>query len=328
MNGVLVVDKPSGPSSHDVVASVRRAISLERVGHTGTLDPLATGVLPLVIGRATRLAPFLTGADKEYVARVRFGATTDTYDAEGTPPSEQRPVPEVPGQSFLRTALPELDWPSAAPADETAIAEALPEFIGTYWQMPPPFSAKKIAGVPAYKLARLRKPVDLKPSQVTVREIELCGYQDEVAELRIVCSSGFYVRSLAHDLGERLGCGAYLEALRRTRAGEFTLADAAPLAAIQELGRSALSRLIPVDRLLTNLPSVVLSEQGVRRATHGNALSTADLVNEPASVARVLDAASSRGPAPRLRLIDSGGSLLAIAEPVEGGLLHPVIVLV
>jgi tRNA pseudouridine55 synthase len=325
---VLVVDKPSGPTSHDVVAAVRRAISLDRVGHTGTLDPLATGVLPLVVGRATRLAPFLSGADKEYVARIRFGATTDTYDAEGTPPSETRPVTDVPGQWILRTALPDLDWPAAAPRDETPIAEVLPDFVGTYWQMPPPFSAKKIAGVPAYKLARLRKPVDLKPCQVTVREIELCEYRDEVAELRVVCSSGFYVRSLAHDLGERLECGAYLEALRRTRAGEFTTADATPLAAIQELGRAALSRLIPVDRLLTELPSVVLSEQGVRRATHGNALTQADLINEPGWMASVFDGVSPRGAAPRLRLIDSGGALLAIAEPLEGGLLHPVIVLV
>jgi tRNA pseudouridine55 synthase len=215
---------------------------------------------------------------------------------------------------------------SIHPLDGTAVAEALSEFLGTYWQMPPPFSAKKIGGTPAYKLARLRKPVELKPAEVTVRELEMCGYADGLAELRLVCSSGFYVRSLAHDLGQRLECGAYLEGLRRTRAGDYTLADAATLDVVEAEGRSACARIIPVNRLLQHLPSVVLSEQGVRRASHGNALSQADLVNDAGAFA----SSNERPRSGWFRLMDSAGALLGIAEPVDGdgGLLHPVIVLV
>jgi tRNA pseudouridine55 synthase len=301
MHGVLIVDKPAGPTSHDVVAVARRALGISKIGHTGTLDPLATGVLPLVVGRATRLASLMTGAEKEYLARVAFGESTETYDSEKASGSQEatgRKVPESQG----------------------AIAEALVEFRGTYSQMPPPFSAKKIAGTPAYKLARQQKPVELKPVQVTVKELELCGYADGVAELRLVCSSGFYVRSLAHDLGQRLGCGAHLESLRRTRAGAFEDADAVPLDTIVREGAVAAQRLIPLDRLLTELPSVVLTDDGVRRASHGNALGPQDL--HPPSPDGLLAAST------RLRLLNRHGGLLGIAEPVDGGFLHPLIVLV
>jgi tRNA pseudouridine55 synthase len=294
VNGVLVIDKPAGPTSHDVVAAVRRAVQIDRIGHTGTLDPLATGVLPLVVGRATRLASFLSGVDKEYEARIKFGASTATYDAEG----EVTPVP-LPGT-----------------IDAHAVRKTLPDFVGTYWQMPPPFSAKKVDGTPAYKLARRHKPVELKPVEVTVRQIELRGFTSGVADVQLVCSSGFYVRSLAHDLGARLECGAYLEGLRRTRAGNFSLADAAPLDVIIREGPLAVSRLIPIDRLLPELPAVVLSEEGVRRASHGNTLRQGDLLDPPVHVGD------------RLRLIDGAGALLGIAEPLDGGLLHPVVVLV
>jgi len=327
MNGVLVVDKPSGPTSHDVVAVVRRAVGLDRIGHTGTLDPLATGVLPLVLGRATRLASFLSSAEKEYVAKLRFGATTATYDAEALVVTrDEGGQPTLAPPPVRSTALA-----------EATIAEALPEFLGTYWQMPPPFSAKKIAGTPAYKLARRREPVAVKPAEVRVREIELCSYADGLAELRIVCSSGFYVRSLAHDFGERLACGAYLEALRRTRAGDFTLEGAVPLEAIEAEGRGAFARLIPMDRLLTQLPSVILNEEGVRRATHGNALSREDFLCAPAGPRwggnrndqnDQTDQAQADGVGARLRLVDSAGALLGIAERLDSGLLHPVIVLV
>ena len=229
MHGVLIVDKPAGPTSHDVVAVARRAIGIDRIGHTGTLDPLATGVLPLVVGRATRLASFLSGAEKEYVARIRFGTSTATYDAEG----------ETFGQEALELA------PMPGPVAESAVRDVLPDFAGTYWQLPPPFSAKKIGGTPAYKLARLRKPVELKPVQVTVKAIDLRAFADNLAEIRIVCSSGFYVRSLAHDLGQRLECGAYLEGLQRTRAGSFGLADATPLDVLIGEGRAAIAAVDP-----------------------------------------------------------------------------------
>ena len=188
MDGVLVIDKPAGPTSHDVVAVVRRAIGLARVGHTGTLDPLATGVLPLVIGRATRLASFMSGADKDTSRRF----------ASAWPRHVRRP--EIcPAVDTTTSAVPGLH--------ESAIVDALPAFAGRYLQTPPPFSAKKIGGTPAYKLARERKPVDIKPVEVMVTEIELRSYACGLAEVRVVCSSGFYVRSLAHDLGSAWDAG-------------------------------------------------------------------------------------------------------------------------
>jgi tRNA pseudouridine55 synthase len=303
VNGVLVLDKPAGPTSHDVVAVVRRAIGLARVGHTGTLDPLATGVLPLVIGRATRLASFMSGADKEYVAKIRFGVATETYDAEN--------------RSAVGTTI------AAVPGlHESAIVDALPAFAGRYLQTPPPFSAKKIGGTPAYKLARERKPVDIRPVEVSVTEIELRSYASGLAEVRVVCSSGFYVRSLAHDLGQRLGCGAHLEGLRRTRAGEFTLDDAVSLEAIAVDGLAvAARRLIPMERLLAHLPAVVVSDLGAKRASHGGDL-------RPEDLARASAAPGGMSGGDRLRLLDGAGSLLGLAEPRANGLLHPVVVLV
>ena len=241
MNGVIVIDKPAGPTSHDVVAVVRRAIGLTRIGHTGTLDPLATGVLPLVIGSATRLASFMSGADKEYVARIRIGAATETYDAETAGSRAQG-----------RGGIPELAAVSAL--TEAVVAQAVATFAGRYLQTPPPYSAKKVGGTPAYKLARQGKPVDVKPVEVTVTEIELRSYADGMAEVRLVCSSGFYVRSLAHDLGQRLGCGAHLEGLQRTRAGAFRLEEAVPVGDLVTGGPAVARRtLIPMSGLLTHL---------------------------------------------------------------------------
>ena len=307
MNGVLVVDKPAGPTSHDVVARVRRAIGVSRIGHTGTLDPLATGVLALVVGRATRLASYLTAGEKEYEAAVRIGMATSTYDAD------ERIVrhPDTGGPLLMAQ-------PPRAPAglDAAAIESVLPDFTGTYLQTPPPFSAKKVSGVPAYKLARRNQPVEIQPAQVTVHRLTLLAYGDGVAHLRVVCSSGFYVRSLAHGLGERLGCGAYLEALRRTRAGDFEIDAALPLEEVERLGAEAGSHLVPMEALLPLMPPVVVNEKGARRAAHGNALAPADL-------AMPAPAASSC-----VRVFDGDGSLLGIAEPAGGGLLHPVVVLV
>jgi tRNA pseudouridine55 synthase len=296
MNGVLVIDKPPGPTSHDVVARVRRVIRLRRIGHTGTLDPLATGVLPLVLGRATRLASLLSATAKEYLANIRFGAATLTYDAEGV----SEPPPEPPDLT------------------SEIVERALAQFHGTHWQVPPAYSAKKIEGVAAYKRARASEPVTPRPVSVTVHAIELEDYAAGLAQVRLTASAGFYVRSFAHELGQQLGCGAYLEGLRRSRAGDFTLADAIPLETIEREGADAVTRLIPLERLLLHLPGVVLTERGSRRASHGNALTAEDITALPAEGAT----------AERLRLLDSSGALLAIAEPQEKGVLHPVIVLV
>jgi tRNA pseudouridine55 synthase len=281
---------------------VRRALGVDRVGHTGTLDPLATGVLPLVIGRATRLSVFLTSADKEYVARVRFGSTTPTYDAEGVA-AELAPV----------TA-------SSVPRSAGEIADALPRFRGSYLQHPPAYSAKKVAGTPAYKLARQKKATEIKPVQVHVRDLDLTHYADGTAEVRLVCSSGFYVRSFAHDLGQALGCGAYLEGLRRTVAGSFTLDEAVPLADVVADPSAAAARIIPMDRLLTNLPAAILTEDGFRKASHGNTLTGGDF--------RLAPGPDQSAEGNRLRLLDGAGRLVGIANAAPGGLLHPSIVLV
>jgi tRNA pseudouridine55 synthase len=310
MNGALVVDKPPGPTSHDVVARVRRAVGISRIGHTGTLDPLATGVLPLVVGRATRLAQFLTNDEKEYVASVRFGCSTATYDAE------ERTVFDAEGHPVALRPPPQVAW-----IPESMLLEALPEFMGTYWQVPPPFSAKKVGGTPAYVLARLRKEVEIKPVQVTVHELELNGYADGLAQIRVVCSSGFYVRSLAHDLGQQLGCGAHLESLRRIRAGEFALPQSTTLDDIEREGTDAVARLVPMTELLSRLPHVVVNARGARRAAHGNALAAEDLWEAERTVPR------SARPGP-VRVLDADGALLAIGEPAAGGLLQPIVVLV
>ena len=297
INGVLVIDKPAGPTSHDVVAVVRRALGVDRVGHTGTLDPLATGVLPLVVGQATRLAAFMSGADKEYEARIRFGATSATYDAE---------------QAGVPTA--------AAPGDGDEIRALFPRFLGSYLQMPPPFSAKKISGTPAYKLARRNIPVEVKAAQVTVRELDLLSYADGAADVRIVCSSGFYVRSFAHDLGGALGCGAYLDGLRRTRAGAFGVERAVSLATVAEDGPRAASQMVPMERLLPEVPGALLAESGLRRASHGNTLTSVDF--------RWSGEVTDPPPGSPVRLVDATGALIGIADMLPGGLLHPRVVLV
>jgi tRNA pseudouridine55 synthase len=283
-----------------VVARARRALGTSRIGHTGTLDPLATGVLPLVVGRATRLATLLSGADKEYEAAVRLGLATETYDAAhltGPPP---------PAPSGITTE---------------AIEAALHEFRGTYQQLPPAYSAKKIKGVPAYKLARRNEAVQPAAVTVTVHNLTLLSYTDGLATLRVTSGAGFYVRSLAHDLGVRLGCGAHLERLRRTRVGAFDESAAVTLQAVEEAGTRASQWLLPLGMLLHHLPEVVLNERGVRRATHGNDVAPEDLA-DTARPAATLAAGE------RWRLLDQAGTLLGIAERGPAGLLHPVIVLV
>jgi tRNA pseudouridine55 synthase len=292
MNGVLVVDKPAGPSSHDAVARVRRALRIRAIGHTGTLDPLATGVLPLVIGKATRLAQFLAASEKEYIAEVRFGASTDTFDAEERPP--QCPVPDL----------------TAA-----EVEKLLEPFRGSYRQTPPAYSAKKIAGTPAYRFARARKPVTITPVEVHVSELELQAFEAGAARLRIVASTGFYVRVLAHELGRLAGCGAYLSGLRRVRAGEFSLEHAVTLEDVEREGPGSSRHVIPMNRLLAGLPAVVLTERGLRRAAHGNSLSPEDF-SPPAAHETGL-----------VRLLDGSGGLLGIGKAATGGALHPSIVL-
>jgi tRNA pseudouridine55 synthase len=226
MNGVLIIDKPSGLTSHDVVNRVRRILGQRSIGHLGTLDPMATGILPLVTGNFTRLAQFYMNSEKSYEGVIRFGLPTDTYDAEGDPTADPKPV------TFHKDQL----------------EEAATKFRGVIEQTPPPFSAKKIQGVPAYKLARKQKEVTLMPVQIEIKEFEILSFDTDRARFRARVASGTYMRSIAHDLGQLLGCGAHLESLRRTQVCEFTLADAHTLEDLAEAaGQSSIQQGTAVE---------------------------------------------------------------------------------
>lgn len=248
LHGILVVDKPRGWTSHDVVARVRRLAGQRQVGHGGTLDPLATGVLPLGLGSATRLLEYLSAGGKTYEATVRLGAAMNTYDADG------ESVAEAPWQHV----------------SEAMLRAALPAFTGTIEQRPPAFSAIKRNGRPLYELARRGEAVEAPPRRVTIDAIELLRFAPPDFDLRVVCSSGTYIRSLAHDLGRALGSAAHLVALRRTRVGEIVLADALTIEQLALAGRPLLAaRLLPADRAVQHLPAIVLDAAASVDVRHG-----------------------------------------------------------
>lgn len=238
MNGVLLVDKPSGITSHDVVDRIRRAAGTRRVGHTGTLDPAATGLLVLCIGAATRLSEHLTGLDKVYEGTMRLGLTTDSYDLDGKVVAE-RPAPEL---------------------EIAEIQAACNRFIGDILQIPPMVSAVKVGGERLYKKARQGETVEREPRAVTVSEFEVLSYARPDALIRVRCTRGTYVRSLCHDVGEALGCGAALAALRRTFVGRYSVADALPVEAFQS-NEDVAARLMPMDTAL-DLPVVAVGAAG------------------------------------------------------------------
>ena len=312
MNGVLIIDKPSGLTSHDVVGRVRRILKQKAVGHLGTLDPLATGVLPLVLGNMTRLAQFYLASEKCYEGVIRFGFATDTYDAEGEP---------------------------LGPAQEPALtldqlrAQAA-KFHGIIEQIPPPFSAKKVQGVPAYKLARKKKDVQLKPVQVEIKEFEITQLENDRAHFRARVASGTYMRAIAHELGKLSGCGAHLESLRRTAVAEFQLSDAHTL---DEVERAARGRevneqhkdnevvvgeihagdpklealLVHPRKLLPAIPAVTASDEVASKIRHGRPVNLPEL-----SRAR------------EVKVFHGQRDLIAISTRVAGTLFHPRIVLV
>lgn len=297
-DGVLVVDKTEGPTSHDVVAFARRALGVSRIGHTGTLDPMATGVLPLVVGRATRLAQFLTASDKSYEATIAFGRTTDTHDAAGT----------ITSSSDRRPAREQLE-------------AAIEKFRGTFDQTPPVYSAKNIDGERSYELARQGKSATMqraKAVSVTVKRLAILSFEGETARLDLQVTAGFYVRALAHDLGEALGCGAVLIALRRTRSGEFGLDRAVPLADVLQSSRDALAALIvPFRELLTDLPAVTLrSTSQLERLRNGVEMAPGDLIAPLPALP------------PIIRLLGPDGDLVGLAKPGKtAGNLHGWVVL-
>jgi len=249
ISGVLVVDKPIGLTSHDVVQIVRKGTNIRRAGHTGTLDPRASGVLVILIGPAVRLSEYVSASDKRYQAVVRLGVSTDTYDADGRVESTA-PV-NITEQQF-----------------ETALSK----FVGEIEQVPPPYSAVKIKGRKAYEMAREGEEVDLAPRKIQVYNLELLEWAMPEAVIDVYCSSGTYVRSLAHDLGEMLGCGAHLVGLRRTKSGRFTLRDAVPLRKLKEHFDNGTwyQLLIPAAEALSDWQAVELNQDQVESVRHGH----------------------------------------------------------
>jgi tRNA pseudouridine55 synthase len=311
LDGALVIDKPQGKTSHDVVDAARRILGFRQIGHLGTLDPLATGVLVLLLGRATRLAQFYAGRRKRYTSTFRFGLATDTYDADGTPLG-----------------------PDTAPLLDRAEIERLAAArIGRFPQMPPAYSAKKIHGRPAHELARKKKPVELKPVEIEIYDFRVTEVSGALAKFSIECASGTYIRSLAHDMGAALGCGAHLAEIVRTAVGEFTLDQAAKL---EDLDRAAKQGdlahyVIPLERMLPELPSITVLPLIERRVRHGSKFTVQIAQIQPgrASAAQGATAELDSGewkPA-RLRVFSEQERLIAIAEAVVPRTYQPVVVL-
>lgn len=295
MNGVLLIDKPSGPTSHDIVAVVRRVLHQKRCGHTGTLDPFATGLLMLCLGRATRLARFLSEADKTYVATIHFGYATDTYDRTGAPLGDTR------------------DYEP----EEKALTTILSRFEGWQKQRPPPFSAKKVGGKRLYQLAREGRKVSPRPVDVQIHSIELLELDGAEARVELRVSRGTYIRSLAHDVGGELGCGAHLSELRRTHVGSFSVSDALDLDTLEARGASV--ALLPPGEALRDLPRADVGPDAVRRVRDGRAVAW-DALRGPVDRA-------SLGSQPFVRLMGPSDSFLGIGVPErEAGIVRPVVV--
>jgi tRNA pseudouridine55 synthase len=310
-DGILVINKPSERTSHDVVESVRRLAGFRGIGHLGTLDPLATGVLVVALGRATRLARFYTGRRKRYTCAVRFGFETDTYDADG-----------------------EAVGPDSAPSlDAAEIAALAARFLGKIQQVPPAYSAKKIHGRPAHELARKNKPVKLEPVEVEVFEFRLTGVEGSVARFVVECGAGTYIRSLAYDLGKLQGCGAHLAEITRTAVGEFTLDDAFSLAQLEEDAKAGrfMERVIPLEKLLPDLPRATVLPVVEKRVRHGAKFNITlaqihpGLTNAKQDAPAQLDSGDWRPG--RLRVFNQQGQLIAIAEPVVPRTYQPLVVL-
>jgi tRNA pseudouridine55 synthase len=293
LDGVIVIDKPEGWTSHDVVNKVRRIARTKKVGHLGTLDPIATGVLPLVIERATRLAQFYTRSDKIYEGLVRFGWSTSSYDRSGEPTGEKVEV---------RLTAEDLE-------------PALERFRGEFAQRPPAVSAKKVEGRRAYELARKNIAVELEPLRVHVYELTLLELSGDVARLRAHCSGGTYMRSIAHDLGQALGCGAHLQELRRLASGEFELDQARTLEQLEALAAEdrLTDALVPSGKLLPSFPSVFVDDMTVSQIRNGR--------DFPASPFR------AQPPSRYVKALTRTGELVAIGEAVLPNLYHPAVVL-
>lgn len=293
MDGAVVVDKPSGWTSHDVVNKVRRFAGTKKVGHLGTLDPAATGVLPLVIGRATRLAQFYTRNDKVYEGVIHFGYSTDSYDADGQPTSA--------AQNIV--------------LDREQLEAALQKFRGPFAQLPPQVSAKKIAGRPAYEMARKQQTVELKAVNVEVYALDVLHMEGSEAEVRVHCSAGTYLRSIAHEAGLALGCGAFLKSLRRLASGDFKIQAARTLEQLESLAEAGHfeDALIPAAQLLPEFPAEMVDALTAGQIRNGRDFRTSPFLVKPGG--RFVKA------------VNAEGQLVAIGEARMPHLYHPVLVL-
>lgn len=295
VSGVLVVDKPVGLTSHDVVQIIRRGTGIRRAGHTGTLDPRASGVLVVLVGPAVRLSEFVSAADKRYQATLRLGTSTDTYDAEGQI-MRSAPVDDISEEQF---------------------DEIIKNYEGEIEQVPPPYSSVKVKGRKAYEHARNGEEVELKPRKINVYNLEILEWAPPEAVLDVYCSSGTYVRSLANDLGDDLGTGAYLIGLRRTKSGRFTLRDAVPLRQLQDafLAGEWSRYLIPAAEALADWPGIELDEELVEKVRHGHRIPAGDNVEE------LIDPTNhpfaEEGQQGLVRAITEQGDLVAILGFVE-----------
>jgi tRNA pseudouridine55 synthase len=308
-DGALVIDKPQGKTSHDVVDAVRHLAGMRQIGHLGTLDPLATGVLVLLLGRATRLVQFYNGRRKRYTAAFRFGFATDSYDSDGEAQGPDTPVP----------------------LDEAVLEKFASEKIGRFAQMPPAFSAKKVRGRPAYELARKKEPVELKAVEVELYEYRLTGIEGNLARFVIECSSGTYIRSLAHEMGQQAGCGAHLAEIKRTAVGEFSIEQAIKLEELAEAQKAGKfpSCLIALEHLLPNFPRIDVLPVIEKRVRHGSKfnISVSQLqpgrTDLPPGATVQLDGGEPKPP--RLRVFGQQ-KLIAIAEAVVPRTYQPIVV--
>jgi tRNA pseudouridine55 synthase len=302
-SGVLIIDKPAGLTSHDVVAKARKLLGVRQVGHFGTLDPFATGVLPLSVGKATRFAQFYLKSRKAYDGAMRFGYATDTYDATGKPTAD--PV------------IPQLDW--------AKLERIFQEFTGRVMQTPPAFSAKRVAGRRAYELARRQKPVQLNPVEVEIYALELLGIEGDRVHFAVECSGGTYVRALAHDIGQKVGCGAHLAQLRRTAVAEFKENRAVTLEQLESAVREGKLEgcRVPLEALLPDCPELVVRGREEVSVRHGHTFELAQVLRPGRGAAHARTSAVSL-----LKILNPEHRLIAVARHVSGSIYHPDLVLV
>lgn len=289
-SGFLVVDKPPGMTSHDVVDAARRALGTRRIGHLGTLDPLATGVLPLAVRDATKLVPYVATDPKIYSGSIELGSATDTYDAEGTV-LRRHPGP-LPGEDAVRAAVR--------------------GFVGEVLQVPPMYSSVKHAGEPLHRIARRGGHVERAPRKVNIQSIDVLGYRPPLVDVKVVCSGGTYVRSLAEDLGRALGCGAHLAHLRRDRSGPFLAAQAVSLEALEEIAASGAVATLLAPTAVLGIPVVMLAPAQVRRVSHGGEVPSPPSVGPPPQ------------PGTRVAAVDGEGELVALMEVRPDRRLYPL----